>query len=256
VTDSVRRLNDGGIAKFREYLDSLRAGATASPPDGLLTDVATSEGLGFDIPVERPPQIAPFTDRYKFGCYLKERFAPLGPAAVAMDYGLWTWLSLYYFEQLCPSAGNGERSVVADEAYIVHKTFKYEEYYRHLVRTPWLVVVQHGDRSRVLLIPASAPGDHPLGKRGEIIEQLAARQTILGSSSLIASAYQMYFDESKGRPRRGAGGSGGGSPRRLALVAQQLELTYDLSACSAEEILSLLPAEFDRWAAKPSEKAS
>jgi hypothetical protein len=35
--------------------------------------------------------------------------------------------------------------------------------------------------------------------------------------------------------------------RRLVAVIQQFDLTYDLYAMTADQILTLLPPEFDRW---------
>jgi len=250
MTDTVRVLNEFGIGRFRAYLAALRAGVPSDTPSGLLTEPTTSDPFHPAITVARAPARARFTDRYEFGTYLKDRFAAYAPAAISMDHRLWSWLALYYFDELCPADGGGKRYVVADEAYILDKAFRYEGYYRHLVRTPWLVVSQHDAKSRVLLIPASAPGPSPLSKRGEIIEQLAARQRILGNPAIVAGAYSMYFDETTGRPKRGSGGSGPGSPRRLGLVVQQLEMTYDLAACSADQVLELLPREFQRWGAK------
>lgn len=252
MTDAVRVFTDSGIEKFREYLASLRSGNPSTVPGWLLTDAGTSEPFDPPMSISCVPARKPFTDRYEFGVYLKDRFSSSSVASISMDYRLWSWLALYYFEELCPADSAGNRTVLADEAYILDRKFKFEEYYRHLVRTPWLAVCQHGDRSRVLLIPASTPGSSPLSRRGEIIEQLAARQKILGNPAIVAGAYRMYFDETKGRPKRGSGGSGPGSPRRLALLVQQLELTYDLAACSPNDVVGLLPKEFERWGEKPA----
>ncbi len=252
MTDTVRVLNDAGIERFRDYLSTLRSGVPATVPGGLLADPSTSEPFQAATAIERAPAGARFLDQYKFGIYLRDRFASLAAASITMNYRLWSWLALYYFDELCPADGCGKRDVRADEAYILDRKFKYENYYRHLVHTPWLAVCQHGVKSQVLLIPASSPGSSPLSKRGEIQEQLAARQKILGNRAIVAGAYRMYFDKAKRRPKRGSAGSGPGSSRRLALVVQQLELTYDLAACSPEQVIGLLPKEFDRWEAQPA----
>ena len=39
--------------------------------------------------------------------------------------------------------------------------------------------------------------------------------------------------------------------RRLITVIQQLDFNYDLYGMRAEEILGLLPAEFDAWRPAP-----
>jgi hypothetical protein len=185
----------------------------------------------------------------EFGSYLNGLLSPLDRRVISRHHGLWTWLALYYFDQLCPRSGDGSRKVLADEAYVLPAKYDFRSYYRHLVRMPWLAVADHGDNARVLLVPAGRSSEAPLATRGEIIEQLASRQAVLGNARVIAAVNRLYFDQAANRPRRGAGGSKGGSPRRLALVLQQLDLTFDLAACDESRLLSLLPREFDRWKA-------
>ena len=56
------------------------------------------------------------------------------------------------------------------------------------------------------------------------------------------------FDKSKNKPKAGTQSkTRGGSLFRLITVIQQLELTYDLYSMNSEEILQLLPEEFDNW---------
>jgi hypothetical protein len=61
---------------------------------------------------------------------------------------------------------------------------------------------------------------------------------------LIAAARKLYTDRYTGLPKRGAGAKGRGSPRRLALIANQLALTYDIREMPVESFLKLLPSEF------------
>lgn len=65
---------------------------------------------------------------------------------------------------------------------------------------------------------------------------------------LVGAARRLYTDKFTGRPTRGAGAKGSGSPRRLALIANQLALTYDIRDMPTENFLRLLPEEFAaRW---------
>jgi hypothetical protein len=59
----------------------------------------------------------------------------------------------------------------------------------------------------------------------------------------------MYFNESENKPKRGAlmEKSSPGTLLRFIDVIQQLDLTYDLYSLNGEEILALLPPEFDKW---------
>ena len=44
--------------------------------------------------------------------------------------------------------------------------------------------------------------------------------------------------------KRGANATGKGSPQRLALIANQLALTYDIHHMSVEQFMKILPSEF------------
>ncbi|MFA5941561.1 MAG: hypothetical protein WC809_19605 [Sinimarinibacterium sp.] len=249
MTDLVRTLNERGGERLREWISAARAGGTSDPPTWLLTSTEHSAEFQPDIAVAREPSGRPFNDRLEFGLYLAQLFADVPKTVISRQHNLWNWLSLYYIDQLAPSQANGARKLFEFDVYLLDSVFSFRKYYRHAVRTSWLVAAEHGQSGRVLLVPAgrTAAGVGVLAHRGEIIEQMAARQWTLGSRSIIQAAEKMYIDVAAGKPKRGAGGAGKGSPRRLAAVIQQLELTYDLRDCSAEQFLSLLPKEFDRW---------
>ena len=247
MTEPLRRLTDEGIDRFRSYLDRIGDGAKEQPPLVLLTDPVFSEPVAGGVALPRNPPEDVLRDRFTFGSWLKDLLAPLQQNTLPRDYRLWNWLSLRFFDQLCPAAGDGIRRLRRDEAYILDAAFSHTKYYRHLVRMAWMAVSLHGEYGKVLLKPRSVDGP-PLAGSGEIVEQLASRQSLFGNTTLIEGAYRLYFSEDEQRPRRGAGGSSAGSPRRLATIVQQLDLTYDLRECTPDQFISLLPKEFNRWA--------
>ena len=61
--------------------------------------------------------------------------------------------------------------------------------------------------------------------------------------------YLLYFDEERGRPKVGAAvkTKKPGTLRRFVDVIRQFDLTYDFYSMTGQEILALLPAEFDRF---------
>lgn len=246
MVEHARVFTARGVDTFRQHLENARHGSLSTVPGELLSGSEYSEELE-SIELE----LKTFQDRFQFGRYLADQLSVLDRRAVSRNHGLWTWLAAYYFEQICPPTPDGQRKVFADEAYILPSKYDFQSYYRHLVRTPWLAVNSHGNCARVLLIPAGRSEGAPLARRGEIIEQLASRQALLGNPTVIAAADRLYFDADGNRPRRGTGGSKGGSPRRLALILQQLDLTFDLPACDVDRLLALLPKEFDRWKETP-----
>jgi hypothetical protein len=236
MSDLLRVLNEAGIDGFSNYLQSLRDGSIAPPPFHLLTDDQTSDPIDSDVVLQQQT----FSDSFAFGEYLAGTLKHMNRTEMVFNHALWSWLALYFFDQVCPEV-NGKRSVLEDAVYILADTFNHRRYYRHLVRTPWLAVEENGPCAKVLLKTRGG------GKRSDIFEQLAARQTIFGNKTIIAGAYKLYFDEIAELPKRGASGKGPGSPRRLVSFIQQIDLTYDLMACTADQFIGLLPKEFAKF---------
>jgi hypothetical protein len=121
-------------------------------------------------------------------------------------------------------------------------------YYGHLVRTPWYVVSQHKEAAKFLLISTHNDEPAPLSPQSSLLDALAARQFVIASTTLVGASRRLYTDKFTGRPTRGAGAKGSGSPRRLALIANQLALTDDIRDMPTDNSLRLLPNEFSaRW---------
>lgn len=232
----VRVLNDEGIARFQEYLASLRENASLSPPKELLTSGLASDPFEPNVQVEDHA----FDNAYQLGQYLREAFAECEDRQISRNYGLWSWLALYYFDYLC-KAKDGRRQPLENAVYVLEARFSFRRYYRHAVRTPWLAVKEYGELSKVLLLMSGS------GTRSEIAEQIAAYQDLFGNKTIVEATYSMYFDVELQKPKKGSGGKGPGSPRRLASIARQLELTYDLRDCTQASFFKLLPEEFRTW---------
>lgn len=234
----VRKLNEVGLAKFLEYV---LTGANGAPPLALLNSPETSGEISWTIAVDDRS----FKDRYEFGEYLRDSLSICDHRTISFDSGLWSWLALLYFEQLCPVGADGLRKVYKEYAYVFPQGKGVEvsrHYYRHLVRSPYILVREHGNNSKFLLSGA------PLWKRGELIEQLAARQSILGSKSAIAAAHLLYFDNKAQKFVRGATGRGRpGTVDRFVGILRQFERTFDTHVMSGEQVVAILPREFERW---------
>lgn len=234
----VRRLNQSGIERFSLFLDSLRTDTPQDRPVEILTDQLTSEELECQIYIENRS----FANRLEAARYLDEKFDSSGLRGVERDRGLWAWLSLFYFEQLCPADNHGRRKP-GELARWVPEVNNYQRYYRHLLAGPYRIYRAHRDRPERALALLCNPLDRP----GDIVEQLASRQEIVTNKAVIETATELYIDPSTRKPRRGAGGKGRGSARRLAAVLNQLDLTFDLYALDKEALLKLLPPEFNRF---------
>ena len=102
----VRLLNEKGIQTFREYLADLRAGANPPAPTHILLDATQTQEADGTATIETKD----FASRMDAAAYLSEALKNL-PDSVLHEPGLWSWLSLFYFEQLCPPGKDGVRKL-------------------------------------------------------------------------------------------------------------------------------------------------
>ena len=80
----------------------------------------------------------------------------------------------------------------------------------------------------------------------EIREQLTSQQDMF-NRPFQRLARALYFDDRTGGLKKGVGGRGAGTPRRLAKVRQQFDVTWELEELEYQEVLAKLPREFDRF---------
>ena len=234
--DFVRILTEEGICSFRDYLASLRAGATGKPPHELLNDAWSSAKFDFDVEIEEL-EFATALDAAK---YLYEVIGGIGHSRVDQNVGLWTWLSLKYFDQLCPVIRNGSRRPGQDYRFILVPEFRY--YYRHLLFGAYTVFRLHGERAPLLF-------DGPPSEINKFRLELACRQGFITNRGIIEAASLLYYDADRSRAKRGAAATTRkpGTLFRFIDVVQQLDLTYDLHSMTGEQVLDLLPSEFNEW---------
>lgn len=234
----IRTLSDVGLQRFREYVAAARVDSSLPPPFEMLDDGRYSEPFSSDIEVAR----LDFDNAYEFGVHLNAVLDGCEAREISRNHSLWSWLALFFFDAIAKPSSSGTRKILEEAVYVLDERFTFQRYYRHLVRTPWLAVRMHGELSKVLLIASGA------GTRTEVNEQIGAYPDLFGCRTIIDAAYRLYFDIETQKPKRGTSGKGAGTPRRLATVVRQLQLTYDLSDCPTEGFLALLPKEFAKWA--------
>ena len=91
----IRKLTGSGIASFSEYLKRLANGETLDPPLHLLDGQESSEALICTAEVE----FVKLETKQAAAKYLATQLSTLDTSEVDNDIGLWSWLSLFYFEQ-------------------------------------------------------------------------------------------------------------------------------------------------------------
>jgi len=228
-------LNEKGIAKFKEYLQELREGSTREPPYELLTDPWYSSKMPGGIEVEK----IIFQSKKEAAKYFFEKLHFFPHSQIDRNVGLWSWFSLYYFEQVCPKNNIGRRIPGHNSRYILD--LDYRRYYRHLLIGPYYVYRLHGWPVSILLYG-------PLHKTSKYYEELLSRQEFITNKGVIEAANKLYFDNAGGKQKRGSSTiKGPGALLRFIDVIKQLDLTYDLYSMTGEEIVALLPPEFDEW---------
>ena len=132
-----RALNDEGIARFIQYLETVRVGSGDPPPRELLDDPRYCDDLSAAVQFE-PRR---FATRWGMAEYLAERLAALPPEDVENNVGLWGWLSLFYFDQVCPVQPSGIRKAGASYRHVPDFAFMFR--YRHLMYGPFAVYRRH-----------------------------------------------------------------------------------------------------------------
>jgi hypothetical protein len=239
----LRCFNSDGMVAFASYRARLALEPALQPPMEFLTDPALSDLMSSEVEVE-PRR---FRNRLEAGLFLNELMDAAKVQLPERNQGLWAWLTLFFFDEVCPADGNGRRNPQA-EARLIPFVDNYQRFYRHLLVGPFLIVRAHRNQPE----RAIAMLCNPLWKPGEIAEQLASRKELVTNHSVAEAATRLYYNPATGSFKRGAGSAIRGAARRLAALLNQLDMTYYLYGMTADELLALLPKEFDRFRPKPS----
>lgn len=235
---NLRRLNPSGLQSFSQYLDLLPSEPERLPPFDLLESAEHTEMV---VPSATIEHIAPAT-RFEMAQHVHSVLASTGIVDIERDVGLWAWLTLFHFDLVCPPATGGARRARERAAYLPEPN-NFQRYYRHLLLGAYLIYRANEDNpARAMAFLCKPP--HVID---DVVAQLAARQEYVTNRAVVDLATRLYFDPATGAHRRGAGGKGKGSARRLADVLAQFDVTWDLYAMGSGDFLRVLPPEFDRF---------
>ena len=234
----VRRFNDKGIRKMGQLIDSLTTEKPQHYPSELLTDPSYAEIIGDEIEIDKRS----FSNRFEVGKYFNAKFANTDIKNVKRNRGLWSWLALFYFDEICNKDSEGNPKP-GERARWIPEIWNFRKYYRHLLAGPYRIYNAFRDEPEIALALLCTSPKQP----GEVVEQLTSRQELVTNSSIIEASTKLYVAVQGNSHKRGAAGKGPGSARRLADIFAQLDLTWDLYSMEADEILEMLPSEFDRF---------
>ncbi len=153
--------------------------------------------------------------------------------------GVWAWLTFVLRDVVFPKSIEGKRQPGEIYRWYPSDPGDWQKAQRHLIRMPLVLFANLGDAADHLL--CGRPSILP-----EIREQLTSQQDMF-NLEFQRAARELYYDQVAGKLKRGAGGKTGGTPRRLAKVRQQLDVTWNLYDLNAKRIVALLPKEFDNF---------
>ena len=202
----------------------------------------TDRNVARRIPKTKAISISEFASAKEMAAFVLDALSDISVFDVLPCSGLWGWLTFVLRDQLFKCDRKGNRKVGEVHRWYPSDANDWRKGQRHMVRMPVLLLDSLGDIADHLLC-------RKLSILPEIREQLTSQKDML-VESFQCVARTLYFDEKRGDLKRGAGGKGGGSPRRLAKVRRQLDVTWDLEELSEETIMEKLPREFDRFKPK------
>lgn len=232
---SVRRFTSTGREYFHDFILSGNA-EKSDAPFSLLFDDRFSELPSETIEIEQQD----FNDQFEFGKYLNDKLPDSLVKAYAYDGEFWDWLSLFFFDQICPPNGKGQRKLHETARYIFTLDMRFR-HYRHFVWMPYESYRRHGESSHVYLA-------QQLSKTADATEQLFGHQKVISCFPLVKAFSELYFDPAAGKRKYGhASYKKPGNIRRFMKITQQLEMNYDFHSMMPEEVIEMLPPEFDKW---------
>jgi hypothetical protein len=230
-------MNIAGIKAFQEYLSKLKSDGTLEKPDYNTGEYSYEYGKECVM----LDDINPISTRMQLAQYLDKVFTEnsIHRSEVIGDRGLWTWLSYAWFDRLAPKDA-GFRKVKEYYSYVYVPS--YRRSYRHSIASAYLLYTGLGESLSRLFLECD------INEHNDFVEQLASSGYIVSNKSIIEAAHLLYWDSVSGKAKRGSQTRNKtGTLRRFISVLGQLEINYDIYTATSEEILNLLPSEFDKW---------
>lgn len=242
----IKRLTDQGRDVYRAWLEQRAPGET--PPSELLNGADLTEET-LDVAID---QSKVFSSRYEFGEYLNQLLSSQDHRTLlsSKNDGLWDWLTIAYFHQIGKKMSKPWHYTVTRQGHSGTLA------YRHLVRTTFEMYWRHGRSSLVML-------HSDMSTWGDLSEQLTSRQNVAHHRVYIQAANALYLRD--GKVVRGAASRvkplkkrkpgetrGRGGVARLAVAVRRLDRTYDTRALTTEDMLKVLPREFQHFSSSTS----
>ncbi len=244
----VRSFTEQGMKSFEAFLASYQEGKS-SPDDA--RELAASTSLSVLVSNRVQIDIPATANKRLFAMAVCDAFEDAGVRELPFnstqhDRGMWTWLAAISFNLIRPRtirASTGTPQLRDSSYYILSENNL--RVYRHRVARPTRIywMYRNDSQNTRLFLRGN------LWEVSEFEERLAVNLRYLSNAALIEAAHVLYYDSKNARqkPRAVSEATNPGVLRRFMTVIDQLDQTYDLRSMSSEQIVDLLPREFDRW---------
>lgn len=235
----IRKLNAQGIEKFSKFIEAHQLGQKPPLPYELKRDDQWTIALGRG---ERDIETIDFTSQWTMARDLLDLFKGAGIKAEDREGPeMWAWLSLVFFEQICPKSQGGNWKPGPLNLWVPSDIW--QRFYRHFLAGPFRIYEMHLSKPELTRSLLNAPPRI----QTEIYAQIVASQEIAQSEGVLDVVRLLYWNSETDTLKTGHAGKGAGSVRRFARFMNQISLTWDLNDVSGAELFDLLPAEYDRF---------
>ena len=192
ATEPALTLTDAGLEAFEAYLSDPDDARSIAGPFRILQDPALARPLA-DL---RFPKQEVYRDAFAFGTAVVAALGAPACRARMNDTGLWTALSIRFFDTVCPiDLRRGLRRIRKD-AYL----FNSGRRQRHLAQLAARVALYHGKAPHLARFLLAAPP----WERGHALAEFASRPSLLEHAGAVEAAWRLYWDMHENRFVSGA----------------------------------------------------
>ena len=139
-----------------------------------------------------------FASRKEFAEYINQRFLEAGVIVDADESGMWEWLSLFYFDAVCPITRDGSRKPGVDWRHLLGDPEALRRH-RHLLRGPYMLW-RHYNGSPTASWIFCCVMNYQTQDRSHSSWR-AAR--LMASKGALVAASRLDVDPASGRPKNG-----------------------------------------------------
>ena len=237
----VREFNDAGIKAFRQLLADCRKRPMLPTRLEMLPmrlKLLEDESLSTLISPKCVAEDNPFATKGEAAEHFHNMLKEIPESQLIANAGLWSWLGLRYFDQVCADSGEGN-SIKSDYFYIYEPKSNWN-FHKHLLYISWRILRVAPQHNRLML-------STPVNSLDNITDTIMPKLYLTRIPCIFEVLDRLYWDSTNNRAKKGITlnkPKRGDLNHRFPIRLRQLEKTYDLQSVSANQLIELLGAEF------------